>query len=67
MPTSIDRDQVQRLVAEGAQLVDVLPRDEHVESHIPGAVNVPLETLDRRRAARLDRRRPVIVYCHDTQ
>lgn len=67
MPTSIDRDQVQRLVAEGAQVVDVLPRDEHVESHLPGALNLPLATLDRRRAARLERTRPVIVYCHDTQ
>jgi rhodanese-related sulfurtransferase len=65
MPTSIDRDQVQRLVAEGAQLVDVLPRDEHAESHIPGAVNLPLATLGRSRAARLERGRPVIVYCHD--
>jgi rhodanese-related sulfurtransferase len=67
MPTSIDRNQVQRLVAEGAQLVDVLPRDVHAESYIPGALNLPLETLDRRRAARLMRGRPVIVYCHDTQ
>ena len=67
MPTSIDRDQVQRLVAEGAQVVDVLPPDEHAESHLPGALNLPLPTLDRRRAARLAKTRPVIVYCHDTQ
>jgi rhodanese-related sulfurtransferase len=67
MPTSIDRDQVQRLVAEGARLVDVLPRDEHAESRIPGAVNLPLANLDRRRTARLERERPVIVYCHDAQ
>ena len=26
MPTSIDRDNVQKLIAEGAQLVEVLPR-----------------------------------------
>jgi rhodanese-related sulfurtransferase len=67
LPTSIDRDQVQCLVAEGAQLVDVLPPDEYAEAHLPGAVNVPLPTLDRRRAARLQRERPVIVYCHDTR
>lgn len=67
MPTSIDRDQVQRLVAAGAQLVDVLPPDEYAEAHLPGALNLPLPTLDRRRVARLQRERPVIVYCHDTQ
>jgi rhodanese-related sulfurtransferase len=67
MPISIDRDQVQRLAAEGAQIVDVLPRDEHAESHLPGALNLPLATFDRRRTARLAQERPVIVYCHDTQ
>jgi rhodanese-related sulfurtransferase len=66
MPTSIDRDQVQRLVAEGAQLVDALPADEYAEAHLPGALSLPLPTLDRR-AAQLQRGRPVIVYCHDTQ
>ena len=45
MPTSIDRDQVQRLVAEGAQLVDVLPPEEHAESHLPGALSCPLPAL----------------------
>jgi rhodanese-related sulfurtransferase len=67
MPISIDRDQVQRLVAKGAQMVDVLPPDDYAEAHLPGAVNVPLPTLDRRRAARLQRERPVILYCHNTQ
>jgi rhodanese-related sulfurtransferase len=67
MPTSIDRDQVQRLATEGAQLVDVLPPDEHAEAYLPGALNLPLPTLDRWRAAGLQRDRPVIVYCHDTQ
>jgi rhodanese-related sulfurtransferase len=68
VPTAIDRDVVQRLVAEGAQLVDVLPSDEHAEAHLPGAISLPLWGLDRQRAGRrLDRTRPVIVYCHDTQ
>jgi ArsR family transcriptional regulator len=67
MPTLIDRDQLRRVVAEGAQLVDVLPPDEHAEAHLPGALSIPLFALDRRRAARLRRDRPVVVYCHDTQ
>jgi hypothetical protein len=32
-----------------------------------GVVNIPLKTLNAATAARLDRGRPVIVYCYDTQ
>ena len=67
MPTEIDRHEVQRLLATGAQLVDVLPAAEYEAEHIAGAVNIPLKELDRRTAGRLDRGRPVIVYCWDYQ
>ena len=67
MPTRVDREEVQRLVAEGAQLVEVLPAAEYEELHLPGAVNLPLKELDRETAARLDPERPVIVYCWDYQ
>ena len=65
MPRLIDRDQVQELVARGAQLVEVLPAGEYSEDHLPGAVSLPLPKLDRRSATAIDRRRPVIVYCWD--
>lgn len=67
MPTPIDRDEVQRLVAAGAQLVEVLPREEFEEEHLPGAVSIPLKTLDAETTRRLERERPVIVYCRDYQ
>lgn len=68
MPTPIDRDDVQRLVREeDAQLVEVLPADEFEDEHLPGAINVPLKTLDAQSTASLDRQRPVIVYCNDYQ
>jgi len=67
MPTSIARDDVQRLLAEGAQLVEVLPEREYGEEHIPGAINMPLKKLDRESTAKFDRARPVIVYCSDLQ
>ena len=50
---------------ESAQLVEVLPRDEYESGHIAGAIGLPLEELDVRSAHRLDRGRPVIVYCND--
>ena len=67
MPTRIDREEVQRLLAEGAQLVEVLPPAEFEEEHLPGAINIPLKELDERAPRELDRERPVIVYCNDYQ
>jgi rhodanese-related sulfurtransferase len=67
MPTGIDRARVQGLVAEGAQLVEVLPAEEYEDEHLPGAINIPLKQLDGETARRLDRARPVIVYCYDDQ
>lgn len=61
----IDRDELQRLLAADAQLVEVLPPAEFEEEHLPGAINIPLKELDRKTAAQLDQGRPVIVYCHD--
>ncbi len=67
MPTAIFRDEVRRLVEEGAQLVDVLPREEYEDEHLPGAINIPLKELDRESTAKLKQGAPVIVYCHDYQ
>jgi rhodanese-related sulfurtransferase len=60
----IDREEVQALLKQGAQLVEVLPAKEYAEDHLPGAVNHPLRQLDKE-ADQIDRNRPVIVYCWD--
>ena len=57
--------EVKQLLEQGAQLVDVLSEDEFEHDHLPGAINIPLKQLDASTAARLDRDRPVIVYCND--
>jgi rhodanese-related sulfurtransferase len=67
MPQQVDREGVQRLLAEGAQILDVLPPEDYQAQHLPGAINIPLKRLDRQSTARLDRNRPVIVYCADFQ
>jgi rhodanese-related sulfurtransferase len=56
---------VKRLLAEGAQLVDVLGEDEFKHDHLPGAINIPLKQLDASTTSGLDRDRPVLVYCND--
>ena len=65
--TEIERDRVRELLGQGAQLVEVLPEDEFTYEHLPGALNIPLKTLDAASITALDRDRPVIVYCYDTQ
>ena len=65
MPIAIHLADVKRLMAEGAQIVEVLPAHEYEEEHLPGAVSVPLKKLDARTTAHLDRRAPTIVYCWD--
>ena len=68
MPTPIDRDELQLLRRnDDAQLVEVLPADSFDDEHLPGALNLPLKTLDAESAAALDPSRPVIVYCYDSQ
>ena len=66
MPQGIDREEVQRLLAEGAQLVEVLPREEYEDEHLPGAIHMPLPKVETDARTRLDPSRPVIVYCWDS-
>jgi rhodanese-related sulfurtransferase len=57
--------EVKQLLTAGAQLVDVLGASEYEHDHLPGAINIPLKQLDARSAARLEKNRPVLVYCDD--
>jgi rhodanese-related sulfurtransferase len=65
MSTRIEIDQLQELLAEGAQLVEVLPAEEYEDEHLPGAINIPLKELDAETVSVLDRANPVVVYCWD--
>lgn len=67
MPEDIGRDEVQRLIERGAQLVEVLPAEEYQQAHLPGAINIPLKKLNKQTIESLDPSRPVIAYCNDFQ
>ena len=67
MPTPVGREQLRRLASARAQIVEVLPRDEYEDIHLPGAINIPLKELNRQTAMQIDRSRPVVVYCWDYQ
>jgi rhodanese-related sulfurtransferase len=55
------------MVAGGAALVEVLPAEEYEAEHLPGAINISLQQLDRQATAVLQQDQPVIVYCYDSQ
>ena len=67
MPTPIVRDDVRRLLEQGAQLIDVLPAQEYHDLHLPGAISIPLKELNAAITADLRKDAPIIVYCYDYQ
>ena len=65
MPTAVDRGELRRLIDAGAQLAEVLPKDEYDDEHLPSALHLPLKSLTPGTVAHLDRHRPIVVYCWD--
>ena len=68
MSPVIERDEVQRLLAEGqAVLIEVMPEEEFRRRHIAGAVNIPLERIGAtcRQRYRPDQR--LVLYCADQE
>ena len=66
MPVDIGLEQLDELLAAGAQLVEVLPNSEYLEEHLPGAVNIPLRNVSAEGVKELDAGSPVVVYCWDS-
>ena len=58
----VSRDEAQKLIDEGAQLVDVRADHEWEAGRIAGAAHVPLPELPQR-LGEIDKDRPVVVYC----
>jgi rhodanese-related sulfurtransferase len=61
-PREVSREEAQRLIADGAQLVDVRADHEWEAGRIGGATHLPLAELAER-AGEVDKERPVVVYC----
>ncbi|MDG6772793.1 rhodanese-like domain-containing protein [Thiomicrorhabdus sp. ZW0627] len=61
-------DDAKRLIKEkNAQLVDVRTPEEFAMSKLPGAINIPLQDIDRVGESILDKDLPVIVFCRSGQ
>jgi rhodanese-related sulfurtransferase len=58
----VSRDEVRKLIDEGAQVIDVRADHEWEAGRIAGATHVPLPELPQR-LGEIDKDRPVVVYC----
>jgi len=58
MPAPVDRERLQELAGVGAQIVEVLPREEYDDMHLPDAINIPLKELNRQTAMQPHPSRP---------
>jgi rhodanese-related sulfurtransferase len=58
----VARDEAQKLIDDGAQLVDVRADHEWDAGRIAGARHVPLAELAER-TGEIDKDRPVVLYC----
>ena len=58
----VSREEAQKLIDEGAQLIDVRVDHEWEAGHLPGATHLPLAELNER-TGEIDKDRPVVLYC----
>ena len=56
------REEAQKLIDEGAQLIDVRADHEWEAGRISGATHLPLDELAGR-SGEIDKQRPVLLYC----
>jgi len=58
----VSREEARKLVADGAQLIDVRADHEWEAGRISGATHVPLAQLPEH-LGEIDKDRPVVLYC----
>ena len=60
--SSVSGVQARTIVASGGKLVDVRTPEEFASGHVEGAINIPVQDLEARKAE-LDATQPTVVYC----
>jgi rhodanese-related sulfurtransferase len=65
MTIRVDAWEARELLAAGVPVIDVLPASIYGQEHLPGAVNIPLETFEPSQLAPYDNAAPLVVYCFD--
>ena len=62
-PGVVDGATARKLVAAGVKVVDVRTPAEFTAGHVPGAVNIPYDEMERRHAELGPASTPLLVYC----
>lgn len=67
MIRNISREELKEKMERGEEffLVDTLAEKYYRHSHLPGALNLPLEQIDRAEEVLPEKRAEVVVYCMD--
>lgn len=64
----ISCEDAKALIAQKqAQLVDVRTPEEFMSDPLPGSINIPLHEIDQVAGQKLEKARPVIVFCRSGQ
>lgn len=56
-------NSIKEKIAAGATIVDVRTVDEYQDGFYKGAINIPVNALEKRMGEIGDKKKPVIVYC----
>jgi phage shock protein E len=59
----LESSEAHHLVQAGARLIDVRTAEEFESGHIPGAVNIPVQELERRLNEVKANGQPIVLYC----
>jgi len=64
---NISREELKEKMDRGDEffLVDTLEEPYYRHSHLPGAINIPLEEIERAQEAISDKGTEIVVYCMD--
>ncbi|CAN5688372.1 hypothetical protein BH24ACT22_BH24ACT22_20330 [soil metagenome] len=62
---TISREELREMIEDGDEfvLVDTLDGQFYEHSHLPGAISIPLEEIERAEDRIPDKNTDVIVYC----
>ncbi len=59
---STDSSEVSKALEEGAQLVDVRSASEFASGSVPGAINIPVDSIGKN-SAKLKGKKSIVVFC----
>ncbi len=65
---TITREQLEEKIDRGEDfvLVDTLGEEYYRQSHLPGAINLPLEEIDRAEEVLPNKEAEIVVFCMNT-